>query len=65
MGKLDIFFLYVFVITILFILNLIVKIIKNVMSEEPNKMKFTFWEKISNYFLISYFITYILIQNFH
>lgn len=65
MEKLDIFFLYIFVISILFILNILFRIVKNVMSEEPNKLKFTFWEKISNYFLISYFITYILTQNFN
>lgn len=63
MEKLDILFLYTFVASILYILSQIVKIITNVLSDQPKYMVYSFWEKVSNYLLISYFITYI-INNF-
>ena len=63
MEKLDILFLYVFILSILYIGNQMVKIITNILSEEPKYVVYKFWEKISNYLFISYFITYI-IRNF-
>lgn len=63
MEKLDILFLYVFILSILYIGNQMVKIITNILSEEPKYVVYKFWEKVSNYLFISYFITYI-IRNF-
>jgi hypothetical protein len=63
MEKLGILFLYVFILSILYIGNQMVKIITNILSEEPKYVVYKFWEKISNYLFISYFITYI-IRNF-
>lgn len=60
MRYLDIFSLFIFILSILFILNQIFKIIKNVLSDEPQKVFYGSWEKISNYFFLSYLITYLI-----
>jgi hypothetical protein len=60
MIKLDIFIFFVFIVSIIHILNLFYKILKLFINEQPENLSFSFWEKISNYFFISYFITYIL-----
>lgn len=60
MNKLDILFLFFFVLSLIFILNLILKIVKNVLRPQPQIVSYTTWEKISNYFFITYFITYII-----
>jgi hypothetical protein len=60
MMYLDIFSLFIFVVSILFVLNQIVRIVKNVLSDEPQKVIYGVWEKISNYFFLSYLITYLI-----
>jgi hypothetical protein len=60
MLYLDIFSLFVFVLSIIFVLNQILVIVKNILSDEPQRIYYGSWEKISNYFFISYMITYIL-----
>lgn len=58
----DIFSLFFFVLSILYVLNQTFRIVKNILSETPRYVGYTVWEKISNYFFISYLITYILIN---
>jgi hypothetical protein len=60
MMYLDIFSLFIFVVSILFVLNQIFRIVKNVLSDEPQKVFYGVWEKISNYFFLSYLITYLI-----
>ena len=60
MIKLDIFFLFVFVLSVVHILNLILAIVKNILSPDPQRVVYSTMEKISNYFFISYFLTYII-----
>lgn len=62
MIVMDIFSLFFFVLSILYVVNLIFGIVKNILSENPKYVVYNFWEKISNYFFISYLITYILIK---
>ena len=56
----DIFFLFIFVLSTVHILNLVLGIVKNIFGEDPKRIAFSTWEKISNYILISYFLTYII-----
>jgi hypothetical protein len=60
MLKLDILFLFLFVLSILYVLNAIFKIFKSLISDTPQKITYGIWEKISNYFFLTYLITYIL-----
>lgn len=60
MIKLDIFFLFVFVLSIVHISNLLLLIIKNILSSDPQRVIYSTTEKISNYFFVSYFLTYII-----
>lgn len=60
MFNLDIFFLFIFVLSVVHILNLVLVIVKNIFSEDPKRLVYSTWEKISNYILISYFLTYII-----
>lgn len=60
MIELDILFLFIFVLSILYILNMIVNILRLILSEEPQKIVFGIWEKVSNYFFITYLITYFI-----
>ena len=60
MIKLDIFFLFVFVLSVVHILNLTLVIVKNILSSDPQRVVYSTMEKISNYFFISYFLTYII-----
>jgi hypothetical protein len=60
MLKLDILFLFLFVLSILYVLNQIFKIFKSLISDAPQKITYGIWEKISNYFFLTYLITYIL-----
>jgi hypothetical protein len=62
MMVMDIFSLFFFVLSILYVVNLIFGIVKNILSENPRHLVYGIWEKISNYFFISYLITYILIK---
>jgi hypothetical protein len=64
MIGLDIFSLFLFVLSILFIVNQSLGVIKNILSDEPKKISYVFWEKISNYLFLSYFITYIILKMF-
>jgi hypothetical protein len=64
MIGLDIFSLFLFVLSILFIVNQTLGVIKNILSDEPKKISYVFWEKISNYLFLSYFITYIILKLF-
>lgn len=60
MRELDIFFLFLFVLSILYSFNLFINIVRTILSDEPQKIIFGTWEKISNYFFLTYLITYIL-----
>jgi len=64
MRELDILFLFVFVLSIIFVINQIFKISAEILSENPQKIIYRGFEKISNYFFVSYLITYILIKFF-
>jgi hypothetical protein len=64
MKELDILFLFVFVLSIVFVINQIFKISAEILSENPQKIIYGGFEKISNYFFLSYLITYILIKFF-
>jgi hypothetical protein len=60
MKELDILLLFVFVLSCVFVANLIFKIIASILSEEPKQIIYDGFEKISNYFFISYLITYFI-----
>jgi hypothetical protein len=64
MRELDILFLFIFVLSIIFVINQIFKISAEILSENPQKIVYRGFEKISNYFFVSYLITYILIKFF-
>ena len=60
MKGLDILFLFIFVLSTIFILNQLLTIIVSIFSDKPKQITYIGWDKISNYFFISYFITYII-----
>lgn len=60
MEQMDIFFQFTFVLSIVYISNQLLNIVKNILSEDPHRVKYSIWEKISNYFFITYFINYII-----
>jgi len=60
MKELDILSLFVFVLSCVFVVNLIFKVITSVLSDEPKQITYNVIEKISNYFFISYLITYFI-----
>jgi phosphate starvation-inducible membrane PsiE len=60
MIKLDIFLLFIFVLSSVHLLNLTFNVVKNIMSPNPKTMSYSVLEKISNYLFIAYFITYII-----
>jgi hypothetical protein len=60
MKELDILSLFVFVLSCVFVVNLIFKVITSVLSDDPKQITYNVIEKISNYFFISYLITYFI-----
>lgn len=60
MKELDILLLFVFVLSCIFVLNLVFKIIAGILSDDPRQITYTTLEKVSNYFFISYLITYFI-----
>jgi len=64
MIRLDIFSLYIFVLSILYIANQIFGVVKSIMSEDPKTIRYEKWEKVSNYLFFSYFLTYIILKTF-
>lgn len=60
MIKLDIFLLFIFVLSSVHLLNLAFNVVKNILSSDPKSMNYSILEKISNYLFIAYFITYII-----
>jgi len=60
MKELDILLLFVFVLSCVFVVNLIFKIITGILSDDPKQITYNVIEKISNYFFISYLITYFI-----
>jgi len=64
MREVDILCLFIFVLSIIFVTNQIFKISAEILSENPQKIIYRGFEKISNYFFVSYLITYILIKFF-
>jgi hypothetical protein len=62
MKELDIFLLFIFVMSVLYASNVIIKIITNVLDEEPKRVFYNLWEKISNYLFFTYLITYLIVK---
>lgn len=60
MRELDIFYLFVFVLSCIFVSNQLFAIIARIFSDNPKQINYSGWEKISNYFFVSYFITYFI-----
>jgi hypothetical protein len=60
MAQMNIFFLFVFILSLVFVINNILKVIKNILSSDPHRITYSTWEKIFNYFFITYLITYII-----
>jgi hypothetical protein len=60
MKELDILLLFVFVLSCVFVVNLLFKFIASIFSDDPKQITFNRLEKISNYFFISYLITYFI-----
>jgi hypothetical protein len=60
MGELDIFYLFVFVVSCTYVANQLFKIVARINSKDPKQINYSGWEKISNYFFVSYFITYFI-----
>jgi|LauGreDrversion4_2_1035121.scaffolds.fasta_scaffold12744_2 hypothetical protein len=62
MKELDILILFVFVLSCIFTVNQIFKVVTNIFSDEPKQIIYSWTEKVSNYFFISYLITYLIIK---
>jgi hypothetical protein len=62
MKELDILILFVFVLSCIFTVNQIFKVVTNIFSDEPKQIIYNWTEKVSNYFFISYLITYLIIK---
>jgi len=62
MLKLDTLFLYLFVLSTIFLFNIILKIVTSILSHTPKQIQYNKWEMVSNYFFISYLITYLIIN---
>lgn len=62
MLKLDTLFLFVFVLSTIFLFNVIFKIVASILSSVPKQIQYSTWERVSNYLFISYFITYLIIN---
>jgi|688.fasta_scaffold54004_4 hypothetical protein len=62
MLKLDTLFLYLFVLSTIFLFNIILKIVTSILSNTPKQIQYSKWEMVSNYFFISYLITYLIIN---
>jgi hypothetical protein len=60
MKELDILLLFVFVLSCVFVVNLLFKFIAGTFSDDPKQIIYNWVEKISNYFFISYLITYFI-----
>ena len=60
MKELDIFYLFVFVLSCIFVSNQLFAIISRIFGDNPKQINYSGWEKISNYFFISYLITYFI-----
>jgi hypothetical protein len=60
MKGLDILLLFGFVLSCVFVVNLLFKVIAGIFSDEPKQIIYNRIEKISNYFFISYLITYFI-----
>ena len=60
MERLDILLLFVFVLSCVFVVNLVFKVITSILSDDPKQITYSTVEKISNYFFISYLITYFI-----
>jgi hypothetical protein len=60
MKGLDILLLFGFVLSCVFVVNLLFKFIASIFSDDPKQITFNRLEKISNYFFISYLITYFI-----
>lgn len=58
--KLDIFYLFVFVLSCVFVFNQLIGVISRIFSDNPQQLNYSGWGKISNYFFISYLITYFI-----
>ena len=61
MFNVDIFYFFIFVLSILYTINTFIKIVRLILSETPTKIYFNNFEKIFNYFFFTYLITYITI----
>jgi len=62
MLKLDTLFLYLFVLSTIFLFNVIFKIVTSILSHIPKQIQYSKWEMVSNYFFMSYLITYLIIN---
>ena len=62
MLKLDTLFLFVFILSTIFLFNVIFKIVASILSSVPKQIQYGTWERVSNYLFISYFITYLIIN---
>lgn len=62
MLKLDTLFLFVFVLSTIFLFNVIFKVVASILSSVPKQIQYDTLERVSNYFFISYFITYLIIN---
>jgi hypothetical protein len=58
--ELDIFYLFVFVLSCIFVFNQLFGVVSRIFSDNPQQLNYSGWEKISNYFFITYLITYFI-----
>jgi uncharacterized sodium:solute symporter family permease YidK len=59
---LDTLFLFLFVLSCVYVLNSIVKLVVSVIQTPPKQLTYTVSEKICNYFFVTYFITYLTLN---
>ena len=50
MVQMNIFFLFVFILSLVFVINNILNVIKNILSSDPHRITYSTWEKIYNNF---------------
>jgi hypothetical protein len=53
-------FLFLFVFSCVYLLNLIVKVVVSVLKTPPQQLKYSKIDKILNYFTITYLLTYLI-----
>jgi quinol-cytochrome oxidoreductase complex cytochrome b subunit len=55
-------FLFLFILSCVYVLNLIVKVVVSIIQTPPKQLEYSSTEKINNYLTITYILTYLIQQ---